>query len=156
MKKLFIIGGAIVILFAAIIILTKVSNNSKLEDNPYGTKDLDQATIDQLDDKNYQNIILPDELKEKISSGEEVTAYFFSPLCEHCKNMTPKLMPIADEMGVKIEQLNVLEFDAAWQEYLIEATPTMIHFRDGKEVERLVGDAPEDVIKSYFEEIVLN
>lgn len=155
MKKLFVLGGAIIVLFAAIIILTNVSNKSKLENNPYGTDNLNQATIDQLDDPNYQNIILPDALQKKIDSGEPVTAYFFSPLCEHCKNMTPKLMPIADKMGVTIDQLNVLEYDEAWDIYAFDATPTMIHFRDGKEVNRLVGDAPEDAIKSFFNDVVL-
>jgi len=52
-KKLLIIGSVIVVLFAAIIVLTNVSNKSKLEsaNNPYGDKKLKQETIDQLDDK---------------------------------------------------------------------------------------------------------
>ena len=158
MKKLLAIGSVIVILFAAIILLTNVSNKEKLANNPYGTNDLKQATIDQLDDPNYQNIILPDALKEKIASGEPVTAYLFSPTCGHCANMTPKLMPIAKEMGVQIDQLNVLEFEEAWDEYKIEergGTPTMIHFRDGKEVDYRVGDLPEDEIKNFFNDVVL-
>lgn len=156
MKKLLIIGGAIIVLFAAIIMLTQMSNNSKLQQhNPYGTNDLQQATIDQLDDPNYQNIILPDDLTAKIESGEPVTVYLFSPLCEHCKNMTPKLMPLAKDMNIQIDQLNVLEFEDAWNTYTIEATPTLIHFKNGKEVNRLVGDAPEDVITSFFNDVVL-
>lgn len=155
MKKLFIIGGAIVILFVAIIALTNMSNNDKLKDNPYGTKKLQQSTIDQLDDANYQNIILPDDLEKKIASGEPVTAYFFSPVCTHCQAMTPKLMPIVDEMDVDLDQLNVLEFPKAWDDYLIKGTPTIVHFRDGKEVDRLYSAVPENEIKSFFEEVVL-
>ena len=155
MKKLLIIGGIIIVLFVALIALTNYSNNNKTADNPYGSKKLKQSTINQLDDKNYQNIILPDDLAKKIASGEAVTAYFFSPECPHCQVMTPKLMPIAKDMGVEIVQYNVLEFDQGWDDYNIDATPTMIHFRDGKEVNRLVGDAPEDVIKSFFNNVVL-
>ena len=62
MKKLAIFGGVIVVLFIAIIALTNMSNSDKLEDNPYGTDDLKQSTIDLLTDENYQNIILPDAL----------------------------------------------------------------------------------------------
>ncbi|MDM5335074.1 thioredoxin family protein [Ureibacillus composti] len=155
MKKLGIIGGVVVVLFIVIILLTNLSNKDKLENNPYGTDNLRQSTIDLLDDENYQNIILPDALEEKIASGEPVTAYLFSPECPHCKNMTPKLMPIADEMGVEIDQLNILEYQAGWDDYNVEATPTLIHFKDGKEVNRLVGDAPEETIRQFFNEVVL-
>ncbi|MBM7608728.1 thiol-disulfide isomerase/thioredoxin [Lysinibacillus composti] len=155
MKKLGIIGGVVIVLFIVIILLTNLSNKDKLENNPYGTNNLRQSTIDLLDDENYQNIILPDALEEKIASGEPVTAYLFSPECPHCKNMTPKLMPIADEMGVEIDQLNILEYQAGWDDYNVEATPTLIHFKDGKEVNRLVGDAPEETIRQFFNEVVL-
>lgn len=66
-KKLLIIGSVIVLLFAVIIVLTTVSNKSKVAsgNNPYGDKKLKQETIDQLDDKNYQNIMLPDELEKR-------------------------------------------------------------------------------------------
>jgi thioredoxin 1 len=155
MKKLLIIGGAIIAIFVLIIVLNNQSNKTKLENNAYGTNNLEQSTIDQLDDPNYQNIILPDALSEKIASGEPVTAYFFSPLCQYCKQMTPVLMPVASEMGVDIVQYNLLEFEKGWQDYLIEATPTMIHFEGGKEVSRTVGAQPKENIEAFFEQVVL-
>ena len=155
MKKLFIIGGIIVVVFALIIVLNNMSNNNKLADNPYGTNDLKQETIDQLDDENYQNIILPDDLKAKVESGEPVTAYFFSPICVHCKAMTPVLMPVVEEMDAEIVQYNVYEFVQGWEDYKIEATPTLIHFEDGKEVSRMVGNQPEENIKTFFSDVVL-
>ncbi|WP_042476780.1 thioredoxin family protein [Bacillus ndiopicus] len=151
MKKLAIFGGIIVALFVAIIVLTNISNNSKLENNPYGDKKLRQSTIDQLSDKNYQNIILPEALEEKIATGKPVYAYLFSPECIHCQRMTPKLMPTADESGVHIDQLNVLEFPEEWNKYNLEATPTLIYFNEGKEVTRMVGDYDVDQIKSFFQ-----
>lgn len=155
MKKLGILGAIVVVLFAAIIILTNLANQDKLEDNPYGRDDLKQSTIDQLDDENYQNIILPEALKEKIDSGEPVVAYMFSPECPHCKKMTPALMPIADEVGVHIDQYNVLEYEQGWDDYQVEATPTLIYFKDGKEVKRLVGDysSDTDVIYDFLEQV---
>lgn len=155
MKKLAIFGGAIVVLFIAIIALTNMSNSDKLEKNPYGTDDLKQSTIDLLTDENYQEIILPNALSDKVASGEPVVAYMFSPECSHCKNMTPKLMPIADDLGIQVDQLNVLEFDAAWSTYNIEFTPTLIYFENGVEVTRLTGDAPEETITQFFNDVVL-
>lgn len=155
MKKLAIVGSIIVVLFVAIIVLTNIKNNSKLEGNPYGTDNLKQSTIDLLNDENYQNIILPDALEEKIASGEGVVGYFFSPECPHCKNYTPKLMPIADELNIQIDQLNVLEYEEAWNTYNIEATPTMIYFENGQEVTRLVGDATPEATRQFFNDVVL-
>ncbi|KZE36328.1 thioredoxin [Bhargavaea cecembensis] len=152
MKKLLIIGGAVIVVFAMIIFLTNQSNKSKLENSPYGDKKLDQATIDQLDDENYQNIILPDELEAKIESGEPVTAYFFSPTCQYCKEMTPRLMPIAEDMDVQIDQFNLLEYEDGFIQYQIEATPTLIHFEDGVEVERMVGAQPNENIEAFLNE----
>lgn len=155
MKKLAIFGGIIVILFVAIITLTNMSNEAKLKGNPYGTKDLKQSTIDLLSDENYQNIILPDELAKKIESGEGVVGYFFSPECHYCREYTPKLMPIAEELGVKVNQLNVLEYPEEWQKYALEATPTLIYFEDGQEVARSTGDAPDETTKQFFNDTVL-
>ncbi|EPD50734.1 hypothetical protein HMPREF1210_02704 [Paenisporosarcina sp. HGH0030] len=155
MKKLLIIGGIIVALFALLIVLNNTSNKNKLADNPYGTNDLKQETIDQLDDENYQNIILPDDLQAKVESGEPVTAYFFSPICVHCKAMTPVLMPIVEDINVDLVQYNIYEFEQGWEDYKIKATPTMIHFEDGKEVARMVGSQPKEQIETFFNEFVL-
>ena len=155
MKKLAIVGAVIVLLFAGIIVLTNMKNADKLEDNPYGTDDLKQSTIDLLDDENYQNIILPDALADKIASGEGVVGYFFSPECSHCKNYTPKMMPIAKELDIQVDQLNVLEYGEGFDTYAITATPTMIYFENGVEIARLEGDAPDETTRQFFNDVVL-
>ena len=150
MKKLVIIGAAVVLLFAAIIVLTNMSNSDKMKDNPYDTDNLQQSTIDLLDDENYQNIILPDDLQAKIESGEGVFAYMFSPECGHCMNFTPKLMNVAEQEDIQIDQLNVLEYENAWTTYKLEGTPTLIYFENGEEVTRLYGDKDENSIRQFF------
>ena len=153
MKKLAIVGSIIVILCVAIVLLTNKSQNDIMEahNNPYGTDDLHPSTIELLADENYQNIMLPDDLQSKIESDEGTYAYFFSPTCQYCKAFTPVLMPIAEEYEVKIDQLNVLEFDLAWNDYGIKSTPTLIYFKNGEEVARIVGDAPKEVVHEFFQ-----
>ncbi|MEG0259714.1 MAG: thioredoxin family protein [Lysinibacillus sp.] len=157
MKKLLIFGSVIVVLFAAIIVLTMVSNKSKVssDKNPYGDKVLDQATIDQLDDKNYQSIVLPDELKKKIAAGEDVNAYFFSPTCGYCQQFTPVLMPTAEKEGIEIAQINVLEYGEFLGEYNFTSTPTFIRFEDGKEVARFEGALKKEPLMAFFNEHIL-
>lgn len=152
MKKLLAIGGVIVVIFILIVVLTNKSNETKLKDNPYDTDQLEKSTIDLIGNKNYNNIILPDELEKKVTSGDSVTAYFFSPLCGYCQEMTPVLMPIAEEMDVNVHQYNLLEYPEQASPYGIEATPTLIHFKDGEEVGRMVGAQPEDNIRAFFNE----
>ncbi|WP_431027937.1 thioredoxin family protein [Lysinibacillus sp. LZ02] len=153
MKKLGIIGAVVVLLFGAMLVLQSQSNSNKLKNNPYGTDNLQQSTIDLLDDENYQNIILPEDLQKKIESGKGVFAYFFSPLCGYCKQFTPKLMAAAKEDDVQIDQLNVLEFENAWTTYKLEGTPTLIYFENGEEVTRLYGDHSAEEARQFFESV---
>lgn len=153
MKKLLAIGGVIVAVFVLILVLNNQSNKDKLNESPYGDKKLDQSSIDLIGDENYSNIILPDKLEDKIQSGEQVVAYFFSPLCQYCVEMTPKMMPIAKETGMEVQQFNVLEYNQEATKYHIEATPTMILFENGEEVGRTVGGLPEENIRAFFKAV---
>ena len=110
MKKLLIIGGAIVAVFILIVVLSNKADETKLKDNPYGTEKLSKSTIDLIGNENYNNIVLPDTLFKKIEDGESVTAYYFHPECQYCMQMTPVLMPIAKEMDVNVQQYNMMEF----------------------------------------------
>ncbi|AIY04791.1 thioredoxin [Planococcus sp. PAMC 21323] len=154
MKKLLIIAGIVVIVFVGIILLTNQANDEKLANNPYDTEDLNQATIDQLDDENYQNIVLPADLEKEIASGEPTTVYFYSPLCSYCQQTTPILMPVAEDMDVDVLQYNLLEYEEEAAPYQIEATPTLVHYEDGKEVSRWVGAQPKENIELFFNDVV--
>ncbi|RPF53179.1 thioredoxin family protein [Aquisalibacillus elongatus] len=156
MKKLIIFGLTIIALFIVIILLTNLSQPEVDENNAYGTTDLESETAELLDDPNYQNIITPDELEEKLESGEDVTVYFFSPTCQYCREATPRLMPIADDMNVDVQQYNVLEFEQGWNEFNIDATPTLIHFENGEEVARVKGAVPNEQFEQFFNQAVLD
>lgn len=152
---LVVIASIVVLIFAAIWFLNATSNDKKTSTSTlYGDyKIQQQSTIDQLDDPNYQNIILPEDLDKKIKSGEGTYAYFFSPECEHCQKVTPRLMPIADTADVQIDQFNILEFTEGWSDYNVDATPTLVYYNDGKEVGRIIGDQPDENFEMFFEDM---
>ena len=152
MKKLLLIGGVIIAIFVLIIVLSNKSDDVKMKDNPYGTDNLKQSTINLIGNENYDNIIMPDELAKKIESGESFTTYFFSPECSYCLEMTPILTPIANEMDVTVHKYNLLEFEKEAAPYGIQSTPTLVHYKDGKEVGRAVGSQPEANIRAFFNE----
>lgn len=149
MKKLLIIGGAIVAVFILIVVLSNQSDKTKLKDNPYGTDKLSKPTIALIGNENYDNIVLPVVLNEKITSGESVTAYYFHPECQYCMAMTPVMMPIAKEMGVDVLQYNMKEFPHPED---VTSWPMLVHYKDGKEDGRMAGEQPEENIRAFFTE----
>ena len=155
MKKLMAVLVVVVSLFALIVFLQNSSNKEKLENNVYGKDDLQQATIDLLGNEHYQNIILPEALAEKVSSGDAFYAYFFSPLCTYCKNLTPTLMLFADEHDIEVVQMNVLEFQNQMQVYKVEQTPTVVYFKDGVEQTRAIGELSKEELAGFAEATIL-
>ncbi|WP_231735333.1 thioredoxin family protein [Gracilibacillus massiliensis] len=157
MKKMIIFVLVLVLIFGGLVFIVNYQNSKQLDgvDNPYGKTDLNQTTIDQLDDEIYQNQILPDELAERLDNGEDTTVYFYDPNCVHCQKTTPVLVPIAEEYGVDLVKMNLEEFQDQWGAYNIQSTPTMVHFEDGEESARIVGEQPQSNFESFFETEVL-
>lgn len=153
MKKVFIFLAVIILLFGAVALLTKMQNEEKVsEENPYGKSDLHPETIAQLDDPNYQNLILPDQLEKKLDKKEDVTVYFYSPTCSHCQRTTPVVSPLAKDMNINLTQFNLLEFDNGWNQYGITETPTIVQYKAGKEVNRITGYQEKEVFEKWFDE----
>ncbi|WP_079515731.1 thioredoxin family protein [Rossellomorea marisflavi] len=152
MKKVIIFLAVIVLLFGGIAIITSMQDSQKAEGNMFKKDKLKPATVDLLDDPNYQNVILPDDLKEKLDNKEDVTVYFYASDCVHCKRTTPTLAPLAKDMDVDMVQYNLLEFQQGWNDYNIEATPTLVQFKNGKEEARLVGEQSKEDFEAFFNE----
>ncbi|GGB51712.1 thioredoxin fold domain-containing protein [Virgibacillus dakarensis] len=145
-KKMVIFAVVIVVLFAALYFVTVFKNKQAVDesDNPYGKENLKQETIDQLDDPLYQNQITPDKLDEKLTNEEDVFVYFYSPTCPHCKRVTPILVPMTEDFGVDMKKLNLWEFEHDWDRFGIEGTPTLVYYKDGKEVDRISGEGKNE------------
>ncbi|OKL35810.1 thioredoxin family protein [Domibacillus mangrovi] len=150
MKKVMIFAVVLVLIFGGIAFITQYQKEKASEGNPYGKDDLHTETVKQLDDPNYQNIVQPNTLEEKLENGEDTVVYFFSPTCPHCQETTPVLMPIADDENVDVLQYNLLEFEQGWEDYKIEYTPTLIYFEGGAEKGRLVGSQPDSEWQSFL------
>lgn len=149
MKKLLIYLLIIVALFASFFFIDKLSQQAKEDSvtyNPYGVEisKLHPETVKQLTDPNYQNIILPDDLDQKLKNKESFYQYFFSSTCSHCKVTTPIIVPIVKELGLNVTQFNLQEYKEGWITYNIQATPTIIYYKDGVEADRLVGGFSTD------------
>ncbi|MDK8188572.1 thioredoxin family protein [Paenibacillus sp. UMB7766-LJ446] len=152
------------IVMIAVLVLVNQQSKKQMDSvqNAYGiaASKLNPATRELLDDPNYQQIILPDDLKAKIDNKDSFFVYFFASDCSHCRATTPQLMPLVGSEGIELPQFNLREFDSGWTDYNIEYTPTLVYYQDGVEKDRMVGGLQEngsdngytlDDYKQFFE-----
>lgn len=163
LKKLLIYSSIIILLFAVLYVLNKQTDKAANQSlaapaqELYGTTpdNLYPATRDQLNDENYQKIILPDELERQLQDGEDKLVYFFHPTCGYCQETTPILEELAEETETDYVQFNVWEFEDEREKYNIQTWPVLVYYEDGKEVERITGgitdDEQRDQYRSFLE-----
>ena len=90
--------------------------------------------------------------KEVVSTPGAILVDCWAPWCGPCKMVSPVLDDLAAKYagGAKIAKLNVDENPMIASQYSIQSIPTMLFFKDGKLVERLVGAMPKEEIERHL------
>lgn len=91
----------------------------------------DSALIEKVTDENFQNVV----------AQGVVLVDFYADWCGPCRMLSPILEQIATEMQgkAKVIKVDTDQAEKTATTYRITSIPTLILFKDGKEVDRVVG-----------------
>jgi thioredoxin 1 len=96
------------------------------------------------------------EFQQRISkSSHPVIVDFWAPWCAPCRMTKPILEKLAKEYSNRVDILpvNADESPELLQHYQVAGIPTVIAFRDGNLVERVIGAQGEARFRSRFESL---
>jgi len=124
METILIVIGSLVVLFLVLNIYTRI----KMNKTPQVT---DHKDILTLSEKNFH----------QQTKGKVVLVDFWAAWCAPCRMMAPVLNDVAEELTgtMKVGKINIEQQKSLANQFKVRSIPTLILFKNGKEVKRFVG-----------------
>lgn len=106
------------------------------------------ANISYVNDESFQD--------EVLNKDGLVVVDFYAEWCMPCKMLGPILEEVADSnLGkIKVVKLNVDNAQATSSNYGVMGVPSMIFFKNGQEVERVVGLRGKEDIQTIIDSLI--
>ena len=138
MNTVFIIIGALILALAVFYLFAR----SKMKNIPVVE---DSENILTLTDKNFQHQ----------TKNRTVLVDFWAGWCVPCRMMAPVLNNLAEELNGNafVGKIDVEQYQGLANKFKIRNIPTMVLFKNGKEVERFVGIKTKDFLIKQIEKV---
>jgi thioredoxin 1 len=94
--------------------------------------------------------------KEEIKSDLPVVVDFFAEWCGPCKMLAPVFEELSTEYQdrVKFAKVNIDSASTTAQQYNVMSIPTIIIFKDGRNVDQTVGFIGKDSLKEKIDALI--
>jgi len=138
MQTVLIVIGSIVVAFVILNIYARI----KMKNTPQVDNHKDILT---LSEKNFQ----------QQTKGKVVLVDFWAAWCAPCRMMAPVLNDVADGLSgnQKVGKINIEQQQSLANQFKVRSIPTLILFRNGKEVKRFVGIKQKDFLIREIQEV---
>ena len=106
------------------------------------------GNVIELAEHNFEEVVL--------KSDKPVIVDFWATWCMPCKMLAPTVEEIAGEHKgkYKVAKLNIDDAMDIATNFSVMNIPTLIFFKDGKEVNRFVGINPKEKINKVLEKLI--
>ena len=138
MQTVLIVIGSIVVAFVILNIYARI----KMKNTP---QVYDHKDILTLSEKNFQ----------QQTKGKVVLVDFWAAWCAPCRMMAPVLNDVADGLSgnQKVGKINIEQQQSLANQFKVRSIPTLILFKNGKEVKRFVGIKQKDFLLREIQEV---
>ena len=101
-----------------------------------------------LTENNFEN--------EVIQNTQPVMVDFWAGWCGPCRAIAPAIEELAGDFGgkAKVGKLNVDDAAGVAAQYGIRSIPTLLFFKDGRVVDRVIGVVPKQELVDKLNELV--
>ena len=104
-------------------------------------------------DTNAVTKITDSDFESILNGGKPVFVDFWAPWCGPCRIVGPIVEELAPsyEGRAVIGKLNVDENPAVAQRFGVTSIPTLMMFKDGQLVDRMIGAAPKGALMNFID-----
>ncbi len=113
-----------------------------------GNRLLAPANVVELNDQNFQEIVN--------NSSLPVLVDFYSPTCGPCRSLAPIIDQLAGQYAGRavICKLDTSRHQLSAGHFQVRGVPTLIFFKDGQQVDQVVGAVPPQELEQRLNRLV--